>query len=102
MIGDDILVYLAKKLVLALKKKGVAFRWGGDEFVMITDSITKNDVETILYKIDEEHIFFTNSTKVRFHVSCGVDVINENNSLNSAIARADKKMYEEKRKNFRF
>ena len=93
-LGDTLLVAIAKVLKIVFEE-GIIFRWGGDEFVVLTefkdfdpnDIITKFQNETSKVKIKS----FTLSAAIGFATS-----VDNKNSIYDLINQAEGMMYDNK------
>ena len=88
----------ACKLICETFKHSAVFRIGGDEFVALIEGSDYNDIDTLLSGFDRQ--IEENIEKHSVIVSTGFDKYDPatDNSFNSIFVRADKKMYERKRK----
>lgn len=101
--GDEALQRLAKVLESLTGEGDVCARMGGDEFAMLlasdddmqTDSFENAFITAI--KEEEKHVV----KPYPFHASIGTCVINERSGLSllECMQLADRRMYENKRKN---
>ncbi len=101
--GDEALRRLAKVMENIAGERDVCARMGGDEFAMLllSEESNRNDTfeEVFVAAIKEEE---KNADKpYPFHASIGICALEENNglSLMECIQLADKRMYEQKKKN---
>lgn len=88
----------ACKLICETFRHSAVFRIGGDEFVALIEGSDYNDIDTLLSGFDRQ--IEENIIKHSVIVSTGFDRYDPatDNSFNSIFLRADKKMYERKRK----
>ena len=60
-VGDALLVEFSKIFAMACGERGIAFRFGGDEFVMILETADRNEIQKVVdalyYFIREEDGF---------------------------------------------
>ena len=100
MIGDKLLVCIANQLKGTPAENMIAFRLGGDEFIMlIKDLHNKSDVEIYLQYILESlsSPILIGTTMIYVTHSCGIVFYPENGlSLNELIKNADTAMYKSK------
>lgn len=98
--GDYALKELAQMIQRSLPEKGLAARWGGEEFLMAVCDCTKSDAfalaELIRQEI-EDHEFVYLDHKFRMTLSVGVATMNESTPLHDAITLADDRLYSAKR-----
>jgi diguanylate cyclase (GGDEF)-like protein len=113
MIGDLLLIEVAKRLTNCVRETDIVSRFGGDEFVVllnnvnIEDAILKSQVtliaEKILLSLSKAYEMTIKSegetdANVQHHctVSIGVAFFNGNDSHNDILKRADAAMYKAK------
>lgn len=96
-IGDEVLVTISTLFLEYMKDKGIACRWGGEEFLLVFEN---TDLETsyILLERLRKMIFdteFTSADNKIFHVSMtfGVEEYDEHKGIEMVISRADTKLY---------
>lgn len=98
--GDYVLTILAKILQKSLKISDIAARMGGDEFLVITQSVNRKDYRLLTDKILEEiEKFNLKSNKpYKLDISYGVYITNPNEKIDKVnmIATADSNMYKHK------
>jgi len=95
--GDDVLQSLAKILTQTIRSKDNVFRWGGEEFVIIlhvqqTDQLL-NISEKIRKVIEQTQIEGVGAITCSF----GVTMMQQNETLEEALERADEALYQAKR-----
>lgn len=95
--GDNILSQTATILKDCIRENvDTAFRYGGDEFIVILPGLGKRNAEKVAKRIRE-----ASSRKPYSHLvtlSVGVATLTETDALSDLIRRADTRMYGEKRK----
>ena len=113
VIGDLLLVEVAKRLIICVRDTDTVSRFGGDEFVVLLnninsdDAISKAQVEIIAEKIrvslsEPYELTLKNegmpdtTVKHRCSVSIGVAFFNGHDSYNDILKRADAAMYKAK------
>ena len=101
--GDRIIHQVAKFLKDYIGDKGTVVRYGGDEFVIITNSKNIGEVKDIINGINEsikKHEFSKNPS-LSIHLSLGGAFYpRDGGTLISLIKQADKELYQKKRKRF--
>jgi len=99
-IGDKVLIILSKTLANSVRKDDILIRYGGEEFVIILSDVNPKSLALISEKVR----FMVESSSLRegvenlkFTISIGATLLKSNDSLNSAIERADQAMYQSKK-----
>jgi diguanylate cyclase (GGDEF)-like protein len=86
--GDELLQRVVRGLTEALRPYDVILRYGGDEFVCALPGQTADGVRDRLAMIAAELV----TEPARSGISVGVVEVDEDESLDAAIARADQAM----------
>ena len=94
--GDLVLVSLAKKVVGALRQKDLFIRWGGEEFIVIVEVATSEQLFQIAQKLCNEVATITLENIRKFTASFGATLIEKNEVIDNAIQRADEALYQAK------
>ena len=90
--GDEVLTAVARHLEKNLREKDVVSRYGGDEFTCLIYGITeKEKISEIAGRILREV-----TGKVHVNISMGITLIQDNDSYEQIIERADGALYEAK------
>lgn len=100
--GDWVLMEIANVLEKCYRESDIIARLGGDEFVLLVNDYPGTDMESLSVRL-EERIDMLNAQSVKpykLSISMGIaqNETNRNTSLNELISRADKRMYEAKKK----
>ena len=99
-VGDSILRMSAQRLVAICPNNGFLCRWGGDEFLLVTDHAeeinTKQFAEKIIAKLSEEYVI--DNTRIILSATIGISIFPEH-SINGTflIQWADMAMYSQKK-----
>ncbi len=95
LVGDDILINMAKLIQGHVRDQDIFARWGGEEFTLCFDvGITKGiEIANNLRRYIEEYAF---KEVVNITCSFGITEFRNNDSLDSMIKRADEALYEAK------
>lgn len=96
LVGDSVLVELAKILENNIRSTDILGRWGGEEFVIIcpeTDSVGAQELAQKIRKSIEEHSFGTVGNKT---ASFGISQYINSDNEQQMMARADKALYQAK------
>jgi diguanylate cyclase (GGDEF)-like protein len=99
-IGDLVLSTLGNIILQHSRKSDVVSRIGGEEFMILlpnTDLISAKKHSENLRKIIEDSIIKTSDFKLNFTVSLGLTLIKNDDTLEKAISRVDKYLYQAKR-----
>lgn len=100
LAGDKTLVFVARTIASLIRNTDKAYRFGGDEFIIVLNRCTLNAAQSIAEKI-REHIekarLFYENNEIRITVSIGVSKLSDKEAETSLL-RADKALYEAKNK----
>ncbi len=102
-IGDKVLKELARIINENIRESDIAFRYGGEEFlILLVDVKTKDDAfriaDKIRNKVKENEIDVYAGSKLRKTISIGLAMFPENGmKLDSVIKNADIALYEAKK-----
>lgn len=100
-MGDEILRSFGRTLLSQGRRTDEFCRWGGDEFVGILQLKRESDVTGAarrLMRATKEISISEGGRTVTCHVSIGMTVIREGDDLETVVDRADRYMYEAKRR----
>ncbi len=89
--GDEILKKFGKCINLNIRKSDLAFRYGGDEAVLIISSVERDVIEKVVLRILE---CFKNSTEMTF--SAGVAIYPTEGDIQKVLKLADERNYKSK------
>ena len=98
-MGDDILRMSAQALRSALRSFDFVGRWGGEEFVVILPNMTEELLLLVgerCRRVIEESVYQTEGRRVQVTASIGCTMARDDDTLDSAIERGDRLMYESK------
>jgi len=96
-VGDSLLQEIAKVLRSSVRIEDVVGRWGGEEFIILSNNYTVEGVMQLAEKIRkniEEYNFKVVGKKT---ASFGVAILNKEDTQESLIYRADKSLYHAKK-----
>lgn len=98
-VGDNSIKMFAKLLKDNIREHDIAYRWGGEEFLLILRSADgkKLDTEMILNRIREKTESMNIDEIPNFTISIGFCNYNSGLSMQKHILRADKALYKAKR-----
>lgn len=96
LAGDAAILHLANRLTAAFRSTDLAARVAGDEFALILDQASQNDarlrVEALVASLADD-VVNLGSARVRLKLSWGLTMIRADDTVDSAIGRADAAMY---------
>jgi diguanylate cyclase (GGDEF)-like protein/PAS domain S-box-containing protein len=98
-IGDEALKAVCHTLSNSLRANDVLGRWGGEELLVILSDISAEKLGTFAERcrmLTAESAIPVPGGKVQVTVSLGATIINEGDTDQSVIARADRLMYQSK------
>lgn len=96
LVGDKVLVDIAKRLKQQVRREDLVARLGGDEFVVLIKDISTEDAEQLAEKITEsmEEPIVVLDSPLNVSISVGVYHIDpEKDSVHSALNKSDRAMY---------
>lgn len=94
-IGDEVIV-TASSYIKKHFKDCDCYRFGGDEFVVVSNSLSYSEVENTVKNIKEEMIKDNKQREVKIEFAIGIAKQMEGDSVKSLFLRADKAMYNDK------
>jgi diguanylate cyclase (GGDEF)-like protein/PAS domain S-box-containing protein len=94
--GDRLLKEVAKIMQFTIKKKGIAARWGGDEFLILMPKTNVEQAQDMIQTLEKS--FETNSLlPLQISVSLGFDVRQSmNEPMHQSLQKAEEQMYHKK------
>lgn len=99
-IGDDVLRMVANSLQAALRPRDALCRWGGEEFLAILPDAKAENLMLIIERmrslVASAWFDLENDRKIRVTVSIGAVQIHDDETIKSAIHRADCLLYKAK------
>jgi diguanylate cyclase (GGDEF)-like protein/PAS domain S-box-containing protein len=98
-VGDDVLRFVAKTFIANARPFDLFGRWGGEEFLGIIRNINSEDLELLgnkLCLLIENSYMIRENEKLRVTISIGATSVNENDTIDSLIKRADILLYKSK------
>lgn len=100
-IGDAVLRNVSKSIRRITRKTDLFSRWGGEEFVGV---FAVKQIDEVMAVAEKIRVLVANTEvthkneQLRVTVSIGATIIQDGDSVNSIVERADKLMYESKQK----
>ena len=96
--GDNALKFVATELLILIQQEGYFLaRYGGDEFIIIAKTNNEDDVKHFIRSIKSSLSKSKDVFPYVITASVGYCKMTENDTLISAIAKADEMLYEEKK-----
>ena len=99
--GDRVLRAVSEAVQEGLRASDLVFRYGGEEFVVILDGIKLDNAVKLAEKIRkgvEKEYFVDKDQKMKVTVSIGIACVQEGDTELTLFERADKALYNAKRK----
>ncbi len=96
-IGDEVLKKVSSELQNQLRKVDLVARWGGEEFIALLPETEIDEAVSVAEKLREkiERLIHENNEVVT--ISIGISMLEESESIDSWINRADKALYHAKK-----
>ncbi|GKT15548.1 GGDEF domain-containing protein, partial [Aduncisulcus paluster] len=94
--GDKVLTMVAKTIISTLRPTDIASRWGGDEFVIFIPDVEIQELKKLaerLRKLIELSWIDLNGEHISVTASIGGAEVRTNETISSAIKRADEQVY---------
>ena len=101
-VGDNVIIYLAEKLIEFTRNSDIVCRFGGEEFIILLPETTVEGALVISNKIKDNIengvINLEFKRELKFTVSIGISQVSNDEDLNieAAINRADAALYKAK------
>ena len=100
--GDQLLIIVSKIILDNVRSDNILLRYGGDEFILVIKETSIEKAKIIWQRINAAFKDVNENEDLLFNISVSHGIVeyssNENTSLNDLIKKADKKMYEEKKR----
>ncbi len=93
LIGDEILIMLAKRINEQVRDSDTFARWGGEEFVILFKDTTVEDARIVSLKLKNMIQKLKNSTPKSVTVSFGVTEYKDGDTTKSFFKRCDEALY---------
>nr|WP_272210889.1 diguanylate cyclase [Marinicella sp. W31]MDC2876805.1 diguanylate cyclase [Marinicella sp. W31] len=97
LAGDDILRQVAQIIAGAARREDHAFRYGGEEFVMLLPGLRAYEAAAIAERVRkavfEQTMILPDGTEARLSISIGVSVFNPQATQPDIVGLADKALY---------
>ncbi|QKJ24539.1 diguanylate cyclase [Poseidonibacter lekithochrous] len=96
LIGDEVLILIAKKIQEKIRETDTFARWGGEEFILLFFECTKEDAKNKADFLRKEIEKTYHETAGRITVSIGISQYQENDSMDDLFKKADDALYRAK------
>ncbi|MEA3387388.1 MAG: diguanylate cyclase [Patescibacteria group bacterium] len=96
LIGDEVLIMIAKEINSRVRDTDTFARWGGEEFVILFPETTKEEAGIICEKLRLSVEKLTHKTAGSVTISFGVTQYTDNDSQESLFERCDNALYQSK------
>lgn len=98
-VGDLVLKDISKLLMSITRKSDTVFRWGGDEFLLLTPNMDRDGAKKTIERINKSiNVGVQKATNVNFSISAGFAIYPEDgHTFDELLSIADKKMYQIKK-----
>jgi diguanylate cyclase (GGDEF)-like protein len=96
LAGDQVLVGFAEDLKSCLRQSDIICRWGGEEFIILLKGSDTGSARRIAEKIRllaEQHTYVFSGDPLQVTVSVGLAERQNDDTLQTLIARADRALY---------
>ena len=101
MFGDDVLCYVAKRILGVFRHTDIIARYGGDEFVVFAPSIQPSILEDRLKRLCDAFTFPYRNDKLEYKVSVTIGAAmypEDGSEYDTLVEHADCALYEAKRR----
>ncbi len=94
--GDQVLASIGRVLAREVRQFDIVARWGGEEFLALLPHATAEEARVIAERLRCK-VHAAGSSAIPVTISAGVAILDQDDTLETVIARADGKLYEAKR-----
>jgi len=98
-LGDKVLQLIARTLMHNCRAYDTAVRWGGEEFVVISDRVTAEMLHATAQRIRmliAQSVLRHEGEELRVTVSIGCSVVQPGDDVDAVMQRADERLYDSK------
>lgn len=95
--GDEVLKVVSKTILMNLREEDFVGRWGGEEFVVLIAHTDKKKLYSVAEKLRslvEGSAALVDGARINVTISVGVTMVKNGDTVQSAVNRADRLMYE--------
>lgn len=99
LMGDRVIKEITVAMELTIRETDVLARWGGDEFILLTESGLEpalRTAERIRSEVSQSGIDAKLHLQQRITLSCGVTEFARGDTIEDVVRRADEALYESK------
>lgn len=99
LIGDEVLKAVVGKIKDCIRQTDICFRYGGEEFVVLLNNANVANARLIAERIRMEvagMCLTTDKGLLQATLSCGLSLLQENDTASSLLDRADQALYQAK------
>ena len=96
LCGDSVLIQATQRIKTVLRESDPLCRWGGEEFFVLMKGCGREDARSMAEKIRcafEAKPFIVKAISVTLTVSLGITLFSEEDTYETAVARADAALY---------
>lgn len=97
--GDNYLIAISFELRMTFEQYGMVCRYGGDEFLIVTDKFTDEELKRQIEEVKKNIKSYSNTSECPFvlSISCGIANSRECSTWEELVELADKRMYDNKK-----
>jgi len=95
-IGDKVLIELSRLVNMSLRDTDIFARWGGEEFVVVSESTTRNEMDFLAHRLLEMINEYSFKDVGKITCSFGVTEFKIGDTQSLLFDRVDKALYEAK------
>lgn len=96
LVGDDMLKIIASIIKKSVKEDDVVGRWGGEEFMVISETKSKDAIEEMAQRVRENISKYKNDKNISLSISIGIATLKEDDLCETWVHRADEALYRAK------
>ena len=96
-VGDTVLKEFANIIKSSVRREDIVGRWGGEEFIILTSNCSVASLLSLAEKIRKNIEKYDFSVIGKSTASFGVSILEDTDTQESMIARADKSLYHAKK-----
>lgn len=93
LVGDQVLIEVAKTLQQSLRAGDYLFRWGGEEFAVLAPELDENEGLMLAERLREQIALQSFTEEIHITISAGIAQLCPEDILTKWVARADDALY---------